>query len=395
MRSVRYLYPLLAVLAFLLFLASLLAGLVAVLLVPVVVGLLAAALAAAGQFVLLLRLLGSLLRLTFGAIGRAGTLVADLFRAFFGGDPEPTGVAGTYGREALPELFRVVDEVAAAAGTRPVDRIMVTWSATAAVFDVRPAGVLPRRRRRVLVLGLPVTYTMTLDELRAVLGHELGHFALGHLWLRRATERLIDRAIGQLLRMEQAGWYVLDPVYWGVRGAVAIMAANYHPWRRLREYEADWVAALATGSNHATSMLRKLRDQLPAVARSQDLVAEWCLRNGAAPRHLGEAAVRVSWALPPQRKKALAVALEGDPFDLEGQTHPPVALRIAALHGLPSLPPRHAELAVRYLPDLRNMEEHLTKVALRRAEVSPTAPLAAQVLAELMPPPGAEDGARA
>lgn len=107
----RFLYPILALLAYVFFVASLVAGLVAVFLVPVAAGFLAAAMVAAGQFVALVRLLGALLRLTFGAVGRAGQLVADLFRALFSGDPEPTSTVGTYGREALPELFRLVDEV--------------------------------------------------------------------------------------------------------------------------------------------------------------------------------------------------------------------------------------------------------------------------------------------
>jgi len=382
-------YPALALVAYVLFLASLASGLAFVLLVPVAVAAIAVALASAGQFGALIRLLEAFVRITVGAFRRAAVLVADLFRALFGGDPEPSRIVGAYGREALPELFRLLDQVAGDGGARRVDRVLVTCEANAAAVDLRREGWLPRRRRRVLVLGLPLVYTLSLDELRAVIAHEFGHFSLGHNTMSRATSRLLDRMGRQLLRMQEGNWFALDPIYWGVRSSYAIVEAIHLPWNRLREHEADRVAARVAGANHTVAMLRKLRDDLPAVEASLDLVADWCRRNRVAPRHLGEAAARIRGAMTPAARRRFARGGDGDPFDLRGRTHPPVAVRIAALQGLPGRPVRHPELAARYLPDLRNTEEHITKVLLHTPEASPTRPIAERIVAELFGEPAA------
>lgn len=79
-------------------------------------------------------------------------------------------------------MFRLVDEVAAAVGTHGVDRVPVTLDREFGVFDLAPAGALAslRRRRRHLVVGLPYVYALSLDDLRWVLAHELAHFTMGH-----------------------------------------------------------------------------------------------------------------------------------------------------------------------------------------------------------------------
>jgi len=379
---VRFVYPLLAIAAYLLFVASLAVGLAAVLLVPVAAGLIAAGLVAAGQFAALIRLLESLLRLTFGALGRAGTLLADLFRAFSDGDPEPTRVAGSYGREALPELFRLVDEVAAEVGTRGVDRILLLHDGNAAVTDLRTPGLLPRPRRRLLLVGLPYVYALSLDELRAVLAHELAHLTLGHVALHRATRRMAMRMERQIQRMEEGSWFAIDPVYWSVRLSLGLLAGIYCPWSRLQEYEADRRSALAAGGNNAVAALRKAREDVPAIQHSVVFLFAWCRANRAAPRHLGEAATRLADALPARQRKELALRSEGDPFELEGRSHPSTAHRIAALRGLPERPSRHPLQAARYLPDLRNLEEHLTRAALRAPDVWPTRSLVERIMTE-------------
>ncbi len=379
----RVVYPLLALLAYAFFLVSLGAGFLAVTLVPIAVALLAAALVAGGQIGAFLRLLEAFFRLTIGAVRVGGSLLSDLLEGSFGGDPEPTRVVGAYGREALPEVFRLVDEVAAELRTRGVEKVLVTHDASCAAIELRRPGLLPRGRRRVLLLGLPFVYALSLDEMRAVIAHELAHFALRHGRALRTSWRFLERVERQILRMQEGDFWPLNPVYWAVRSSHAVLAAIHHPWSRLRELEADRRAARAFGANHCASGFRKLRDSLPALQMTQDVVVGWCRANGRAPLHLGEAAARVSGALPPLLRKRLAVRAEGDVRDLTDRTHPPIALRIASLRGVPDRPVRHGELAARYLPDLRNLEAHLTRVALRIEEQSATKQIAAEVLAHL------------
>ncbi|MEU6547694.1 M48 family metallopeptidase [Streptomyces sp. NPDC046859] len=78
-------------------------------------------------------------------------------------------------RADAPELFALVDEVAAAVGTRSVHAIAVDGSINAAVTTY---GI---RGRRLLVLGMPLWEVLTPEERVALLGHELAHYANGDI----------------------------------------------------------------------------------------------------------------------------------------------------------------------------------------------------------------------
>jgi Zn-dependent protease with chaperone function len=290
-------------------------------------------------------------------------------------------VPWSYGPEALPELFRLVDEVAGTMGTRGIDRVVVTHDPCFGVFTL-PAGL--RRRRRHLVVGLPYVYALSLDDLRAVLAHELAHLRLGHDTSGRLTWHFIRRMQGRLEAMSRGAFASLSPVYWSTALSLWLLSVIYHPWHRLQEYEADRLSAHAAGANHAISALRKIREALPAILFSQSLLVDAAQADAVAPSHLGEAAARLSTALPARLRKQLSLRGEGDPLDLEGRTHPPTPQRIAALHGLPQQPARHPEVAARYLPDLRALEAHVTGASLRAKTVEPPRAAAERALARLV-----------
>ncbi|WP_405527425.1 M48 family metallopeptidase [Streptomyces canus] len=75
-------------------------------------------------------------------------------------------------RGDAPELFALVDEVAATLGTRGVDAVVVDVEANASVTHL---GL----RRRLLTLGLPLWEVLSPQQRIALLGHELGHFTHG------------------------------------------------------------------------------------------------------------------------------------------------------------------------------------------------------------------------
>jgi Zn-dependent protease with chaperone function len=386
---VRFVYPL-ALLAYVHFVLALLVGFVLVAAVPLLAVGFAALLVVGRQFVLLYRLLGALFRLTFGSVGAAAGILRELFLAVFERDEGPVRIPFAYGREALPELFRLVDEVAAEVDTGGVDRVLVTPDPECAVFDTATPGALSwlRRRRKHLVLGLPYVYALSLDELRSVLAHELGHFTLGHLTLSRVTWHFIRRIDGRLEAMRESEFHALNPLFWSTAASAALLAAVYHPWWRLHELAADRVSARAMGANHRVSSLRKVGD-LIAIAEATECVTAVARKEGFAPLHLGEAAARLAWRMDPVVKRRLAVRAQGDPHDLEGRTHPPTALRIAAMRGLPEKPARHGELAARYLPDVRKLEEHITRVVLRIEATEPAKAHVERVIAHLTATPAA------
>ncbi|WP_338703173.1 M48 family metalloprotease [Streptomyces sp. Q6] len=76
-------------------------------------------------------------------------------------------------RESAPALFALVDEVAAVAGTRGVDAVVLDLQVNASVTTY---GI---RGRRLLNLGIPLWEMLGPRERVALLGHELGHFGNG------------------------------------------------------------------------------------------------------------------------------------------------------------------------------------------------------------------------
>jgi hypothetical protein len=94
----------------------------------------------------------------------------------------------TLDRAAAPTLYAVTERITAGLDTQPVDLIAVdsrygSGSATVGL-----------RRRRVLVLGLPLWETLTIDQRLALLGYELGHAAGGG----RRSARWIQIALDSL-----------------------------------------------------------------------------------------------------------------------------------------------------------------------------------------------------
>ncbi|MFE3034622.1 M48 family metallopeptidase [Streptomyces canus] len=75
-------------------------------------------------------------------------------------------------RGEAPELYALIDEVAAAMGTRGVDAVVVDVDANASVTHL---GL----RRRLLTIGLPLWEVLSPQQRIALLGHELGHFTHG------------------------------------------------------------------------------------------------------------------------------------------------------------------------------------------------------------------------
>ncbi|MDT8382771.1 MAG: M48 family metallopeptidase, partial [Brevefilum sp.] len=92
---------------------------------------------------------------------------------------------------------------------------------------------------KVLVLYSPLVRVMNAGELKFVIGHEMGHVALGHTWL--------NTIVGGL-----AG--IPAPF-----GAAVLLYAAFRWWNRMCEFSADRAGLLACGDlNRAVSALVKL-----------------------------------------------------------------------------------------------------------------------------------------
>jgi Zn-dependent protease with chaperone function len=137
----------------------------------------------------------------------------------------------------------------------------VTHKSSAELFDLaqdcakrlRPSPfelyVLPNKQRnaytfglsnpRIVVLYSSLLETMDTDEMRFILGHELGHIALNHTWLNTLL----------------GGMAGVPPSF----GAAILFTFAFRWWNRACEYSADRAGLLACGSlEKATTALVKL-----------------------------------------------------------------------------------------------------------------------------------------
>lgn len=131
-----------------------------------------------------------------------------------------------------PDLAGVVDESARKLQPGAVDVFLVEKNQiNAYTFGISSP--------KVLVLYTPLVKVMNAGELKFIIGHEMGHVALGHTWL--------NTIVGGL-----AG--IPAPF-----GAAVLLYAAFRWWNRVCEFSADRAGLLACGDvNLAISALVKL-----------------------------------------------------------------------------------------------------------------------------------------
>ncbi|MFL6240503.1 MAG: M48 family metallopeptidase [Actinomycetes bacterium] len=161
----------------------------------------------------------------------------------------PGDMALEVDRDAEPTLWAFVDDIADTLHTRTPDRLFLVPDVTAAVVEV---GGL-RQRPRTMLIGCGLLEVLTVEELRAVLTHEFGHYVAGDALLGGITYRghvAIERTIQGLadqpaLRRIYAGY---GAMYQRITMAV----------RRQQELAADALAVRIAGRDALTTALQQV-----------------------------------------------------------------------------------------------------------------------------------------
>ncbi|TDD31245.1 hypothetical protein E1286_45160 [Nonomuraea terrae] len=258
----------------------------------------------------------------------AATLVRTLIMVSRGGSGEQPGVA--VGREHEPALWQTVEDLARAVRTAPPDEIRLVPDVNAAVAeDTRFLGLRATRRR--MYIGLPLLQTLTVDEMRAVLGHELGHYSGAHTRLGAPVYRgrvsLIAtvRSLGKHPLIQRV-FTMYARLYLRVSQAVS----------RRQELEADEFAVMIGGRQAMANALRKIH----TTALAWDVYASGYLSltgaGGARPSTVFGGFHQLM--SDPVRQAQLAELGEQpdevSPYD----SHPSLAERLAAIERLPEPP---------------------------------------------------------
>jgi heat shock protein HtpX len=241
-----------------------------------------------------------------------------------------------------PALFGVMRRVADAAGTRMPDVVALSsdWNASAAVVGLR--------RRRVIVLGIPLLAALRPQERVAMLAHEFAHLAhddsLRQLLREPALTyfgRLARAVRGPSMQIAFGGLFgIFWLVWWVVGGILALLLSLLHHGlnvlgakeNRRTELRADLLAARLAGSTAALSamdVLSCVRELSTYVGPSGDpgrVMQSWHAKvqlarerlTGALPRlrqltMRTEAWLFASHPAPGRRYEALARQAHQDP----------------------------------------------------------------------------------
>jgi Zn-dependent protease with chaperone function/LysM repeat protein len=242
--------------------------------------------------------------------------------------------------EEAPELWAFVREVAAEVGIRPPHEVRLTGEVNASVSeDARMLGLLPGRRR--LHLGLPLLAELSANELRALLGHEFGHYIGWHT--RGGT--VVYRGFQALERLQTN---LASAPHTLLGNVTALFAVTFRAYTRLyarisfavrrqQEFEADAVAARIAGSE---AVARTLRSLAAIDAGWHVFVQRYLLRTAAAGFAPEDPLAMFAAMLSDEdRRRALdelkAAEPEPRPHD-RFASHPSMADRLARLAAMES-----------------------------------------------------------
>lgn len=234
---------------------------------------------------------------------------------------DPAGVPVT--RADAPQLWTLIDAAARMTRTPPPHTVTVVAEAAVTLDErTRLLGLLGGRRS--LYLGLPLLQAWDVHRLRAVVAHEVAHRStrLGRLAPLAYRGRVtVCHLAPRISRRNPAGWALL---------AYARLYRRLDaPLRQAQELAADRMAAEFAGPRAAIAVLR----DLPLLAAAQRLFyAEYVgpgWRAGHVPDDIFGGFLRVLAA----RADDLGAAQAREPLPEPSawDTHPPLAVRLAAL----------------------------------------------------------------
>ncbi|MDQ1689259.1 MAG: hypothetical protein QOK42_2234 [Frankiaceae bacterium] len=228
-------------------------------------------------------------------------------------------------RQGQPEIWGLIDEVARGLGTPPPHQLRMVDDVNASVSqDSRLLGLVPGPRN--MTIGLALMECITVDELRAVLAHEFGHYTGGDTRLGPLVYRAnvtVSRAVDHLTKHR-----LLRRLF--QRYAALVHRASLAV-RRRQEISADLNAARVAGRSAHESALRGVHAGAAAWDFYLDNYVVPLLNEKVRPANLY--AGFTSLLADPERRTQLHEARNhipdspAHPFD----SHPPLGERLRAL----------------------------------------------------------------
>jgi heat shock protein HtpX len=288
-----------------------------------------------------------------------------------------------------PELFAMIRGVAKATGQKMPVHVYGVLEVNA--FVAERGGIMGIGSRRVMGIGLGLLNAFSVDEVRAVIAHEFGHFHGGDTrlgpWVYK-TRAGMGRAVVNLQNtmqsvseIETLGFVLAiieAPFRWMALGYMRLASAV----SRSQEFSADAVAARTVGTAPVLAGFGKLAGTAAALDAYLETEIGTLVEHGVLPPVLSGARQFVE----AHREKLAEIDAdhaklgEVSPFD----SHPPLSERIAAIEKLAGRVPeqlgtaddRPAISLIRYPEKLvRELITERVKKPLTSVEWSDVAPL--------------------
>lgn len=149
-----------------------------------------------------------------------------------------------------PQLFEVLNDVARATGQAMPNAVFLSPDVNAAVMT--RGGVLGIGGHRVMILGLPLMHVLTVDQLKAVLAHEFGHYGGGDTRVGRLVYHT-RASLGRTLSAVEGRW-----MEWVFAQYAAFVMRVSAAVAREQEFAADQFAARATSRHDMVHSLRRI-----------------------------------------------------------------------------------------------------------------------------------------
>ncbi|HSH59187.1 MAG TPA: M48 family metalloprotease [Acidimicrobiales bacterium] len=261
-----------------------------------------------------------------------------------------------------PELVRLVAAVAAEMATSPPARVLLVPEVNASVTQT--GGMLGLRAgQRVMTIGMGLLDAVSVDQLRAVVAHELGHYAGGDTRLGPLVYRAgasIYRTVGHL-----GEGSVLGRLFAAYGRRYLVLSQRV---RRHQELSADAAAVRLAGRDSLVSGLRRIATTAAAFDHLVGTYLAPLWRRGCEAENAFEG-YRALLADPARHQELLVVeevlrARPTDPYD----SHPSLAERITHAADLPDRPQpeRDRRPAWELLTQAEGVERQLSRLLTRQ-----------------------------
>ena len=241
-------------------------------------------------------------------------------------DGEPDATVGVIlARADAPDLFAIFEDLGKRLGGVFPSEVRVAYLPACGVVDLSRE---PGEIRQVLLIGLPCLQIWTVDELRAVLTHELAHLKQDDAVFTREVLQF-SSALQKALARQTAWTRWLSPRYLLARLTSSILVHLACPVGWLMEYRADRLAAECVGAEHLASAIQKLAVVQPIfreILQMYDPVQE--------PEETVYSLFGRVWTrLPRLQYIALLRRLIDQASSSRSEPHPPVIDRLSRLQG--------------------------------------------------------------